>query len=70
MTEFKHFFETFQPEHYEIFLDINRENKKFSGKTTISGNAKNTKIAIHEKDLTIKSVQSDGHDLSFNIDPF
>ncbi|MHA5207317.1 M1 family metallopeptidase [Oenococcus oeni] len=69
MTEFKHFFETFQPEHYEIFLDINRENKKFSGKTTISGNAKNTKIAIHEKDLTIKSVQSDGHDLSFNIDP-
>ncbi|MDN6967419.1 M1 family metallopeptidase [Oenococcus sp. UCMA 17063] len=68
MTKFKHFFETFQPKHYGIFLDINRENKKISGKTTITGEAKNTKISVHEKDLTIESVQSNGQDAPFTID--
>ncbi len=68
MTKFKHFFETFQPKHYGIFLDINRGNKKISGKTTITGEARNTKISVHEKDLTIGSVQSNGQDVPFTID--
>ncbi|EEI70848.1 M1 family metallopeptidase [Lentilactobacillus hilgardii] len=68
MTELKRFYETFQPTHYNIYLDINRENKKITGKTTISGNAKESTISIHQKDLAVDTVQANDQDVSFTID--
>ena len=58
MTVAMHFYQLFQPEHYDLYLDINRETKKISGKTTITGDAKQTEIAVHQKYLTVdrKSV--------------
>ncbi len=32
MQAVKHFIETFVPEHYDLFLDLNRADKTFSGK--------------------------------------
>ncbi|CAM3118618.1 hypothetical protein LAPL110952_05060 [Lactiplantibacillus plajomi] len=40
MAETTHFYETFQPEPYDIYIDINREKKQFSGKSTITGNTR------------------------------
>ena len=40
MQAVAHFIETFVPNHYTIFLDLNREQKTFTGKVTISGEAK------------------------------
>lgn len=68
MAELKHFYEAFQPAHYDVYLDINRETKQFIGKTTIIGDAKQQSIAIHQKYLSIESVQADGQDVSFTID--
>ena len=54
MQAVAHFIETFVPEHYDIFLDLNREQKTFTGKVSISGEAKGEKISLHQKDLTIQ----------------
>ncbi|APR07800.1 Aminopeptidase N [Lentilactobacillus parabuchneri] len=63
-----HFYEKFQPTHYNIYLDINRQDKQFSGTSTITGDAKEQSISIHQKFLDIQSVQLDGQDLSFTRD--
>lgn len=68
MPELKRFYEAFQPSHYDVYLDINRETKQITGKTTITGDAKSQSIAVHQKDLVVSSVQSDGQDLSFTLD--
>ncbi len=57
-----HFYEKFQPTHYNIYLDINRQGKQFSGTSTIIGDAKSQSISIHQKFLDIQSVQLDGQD--------
>lgn len=68
MPEIARFYETFQPEHYDLFIDVDRGTKLISGTTTISGVAKSANIAVHQKDLTIKSVRVNGADVSFTTD--
>lgn len=63
-----HFYDKFQPSHYSIYLDINRESKQFSGTSTITGEAKTQSISIHQKFLNIESVTADGSDVSFTTD--
>ena len=67
MQAVAHFIDTFVPEHYDLFLDLNRSNKTFSGKVTITGEAKNTRISLHQKDLIIESAQVDGQDCAFTV---
>ena len=40
MQAVAHFIDTFVPEHYDLFLDLNRSSKTFSGKVIISGEPK------------------------------
>lgn len=68
MAEITHFYETFQPTHYDVYLDINRETKQIAGKTSITGEAKTQTVSIHQKGLVIASVQADGKDVSFTTD--
>ncbi|AVK64695.1 peptidase [Lactobacillus sp. CBA3606] len=68
MKELTHFYQMFQPEHYDIYLDINRETKQITGQTVITGEAKTKAIAIHQKDLTVNTVQADGQAVPFAID--
>ncbi|MBZ2021990.1 M1 family metallopeptidase [Streptococcus sanguinis] len=68
MQAVKHFIETFVPEHYDLFLDLNRADKSFSGKVTITGEAKTSKISLHQKDLTVEAVEVAGQDRPFTLD--
>ncbi|MFC6169749.1 M1 family metallopeptidase [Loigolactobacillus jiayinensis] len=68
MTELSHFYQAFQPTHYDVFLDIDRGAKKFSGKTMIKGNAKTQAIAIHQKYLAIEAVEVAGQTVPFTVD--
>ncbi len=68
MTATNHFYETFQPSHYNLYLDINRETKLISGKTTITGNASQTAISLHQKFLNVSAVEADGEAVDFNLD--
>lgn len=55
-------YETFQPSNYDLQLDLDRQNRRFSGSVTISGNktAAPGHIALHAKELTITSAKIDG----------
>lgn len=68
MQAVKHFIETFVPEHYDLFLDLNRADKTFSGKVTITGEAKSSKISLHQKDLTVEVVEVAGQARPFTLD--
>ena len=68
MQAVKHFIETFVPEHYDLFLDLNRADKSFSGKVTITGEAKTSKISLHQKDLTVEAVVVAGQARPFTLD--
>lgn len=64
----EHFIEKFVPENYNIFLDINRTEKSFSGNVAITGEALDNVISFHQKDLTIASVLLDNQNLDFKVD--
>lgn len=65
----EHFYKTFQPSHYDLYIDVNRGTKVISGRTTISGEAKATEISVHQKYLTITSVTDEaGEDLAYTVD--
>src|SRR5687768_165958 len=54
-------YEIFQPTHYDLQLDLDRENRRFSGHVTITGEKTDLvrPLTFHSKDLTITSVQVD-----------
>lgn len=65
MTAVERYINTFVPEHYDLFLDINRKDKTFTGELVLSGQALSETISLHQKDLTITSVSYSGQALSF-----
>lgn len=68
MKTVAHYIEHFIPEHYELFLDISRKEKTFSGRVAITGLAKKAHISLHQKNLTITSVKVAGQDMDFQVD--
>lgn len=66
MTEVKRFYETFHPEHYDIYLDISREKKRFHGKTIVIGEAQEELVKLNQKYLKINSVRVDQKKADFN----
>lgn len=68
MQAVEHFITQFVPEHYDLFLDLSRETKTFSGKVTITGQAKSDRISLHQKDLEIASVKVAGQARPFTVD--
>lgn len=68
MKTVEHFVEKFVPENYNLFLDINRAEKSFSGNVAVSGEALDNRVSFHQKDLAIKSVLLDNQELTFTMD--
>lgn len=67
MSTIKCLYEKFQPSHYDVFIDINREKKTITGNTTITGNASDRQISVNQKFLTISAVQIAGEDVPFTV---
>ena len=68
MEAVEHYVEKFQPEHYRLFLDINRREKRFTGTVAIKGLAISQEISLHQKGLEISSVMVAGQALDFRMD--
>lgn len=68
MANLARLYSRFQPEHYNLYLDVNRAEKQFSGTTTISGHATEKQIGVHEKDLQITSVKVANQPVPFTVD--
>ncbi|GGE28052.1 M1 family metallopeptidase [Streptococcus himalayensis] len=67
MQAVEHFIETFVPEHYDLFLDLSRQEKAFTGRVTITGEAKSETISLHQKDLNIQAVRLGDEEVSFEV---
>ncbi|WDF83308.1 M1 family metallopeptidase [Lacticaseibacillus pabuli] len=67
MTNTTHFYEKFVPEHYDLLIDVNREHKQISGISTITGDAKDKRVYVHQKYMTIASVKADGADVPYTF---
>ncbi len=65
--EVKRVYETFHPEHYNLFIDVNRKNKKISGTSTVTGDAQEKTVLISQKFMKVSSVKADGQDLPFTV---
>ncbi len=63
----KRFYETFHPDHYDLFIDVNRAERSFSGTSTIHGEIKEETVLVHQKYMTISSVTVDGKDVPFTF---
>lgn len=68
MKTVEHLIETFVPENYNIFLDINRQTKTFTGNVAINGEALDNHVAFHQKDLDIKSILLDNEAIVYQVD--
>ncbi|MGT2729579.1 M1 family metallopeptidase [Streptococcus phocae subsp. salmonis] len=68
MKTVEHLIEKFVPENYNIFLDINRTTKTFSGNVAINGEALDNNISFHQKDLTISSILLDNEAVNYQVD--
>ncbi|UQS83175.1 M1 family metallopeptidase [Bombilactobacillus thymidiniphilus] len=69
MIEVKRFYDTFVPEHYDLFLDINRTKKTITGQVKVQGEAKELNILLHQKDLQIVGVHLNDHPVLFQVLP-
>ncbi|KHD46723.1 M1 family metallopeptidase [Streptococcus hongkongensis] len=68
MNKVEHLIEKFSPENYNLFLDICRDNKTFTGNVAINGEAFDNHISFHQKGLDIHSILLDNEDLVFTVD--
>lgn len=70
MQKVQRLINTFVPSHYDLTLDIDRPNRNFKGKVTITGSTPNDqqKVSLHSKDLDINLVTINGIKTSFSFD--
>ncbi|MBS9335079.1 M1 family metallopeptidase [Fructobacillus sp. M1-13] len=68
MASIERLYDFFEPEHYDLFLDVSREDKRIKGKTIVKGRAKQTAMALHQHDLAVESVKVNGQSVDFNVD--
>lgn len=71
MQTVPHFIDNFIPEHYEISLELERENRKFSGLVSLTGEAQTgvEAVYLHAKDLEISSVNYNGSACQWELGP-
>lgn len=68
MKKVEHLIEKFIPENYNIFLDINRSTKTFTGNVAINGEALDNQVSFHQKDLAINTILLDNEAVSYHVD--
>ena len=67
MAENQRLYDVFQPDHYDVYLDINRAEKTIAGTTTINGHASQPVIKINQKFLHINDVTVDNKQVPFTV---
>ncbi|NVY96078.1 M1 family metallopeptidase [Lactobacillus sp. DCY120] len=67
MANSERFYNYFQPSHYDLFFQIDRDQKLITGRTTITGQAQQTLIKLHQKQLIISSVTMAEKKLAFTL---
>lgn len=68
MGKINRFYDTFHPNHYDLFINVNRADKKINGTSTIAGEALSKEISVHQKFMSISKVTQDGEAVPFEVD--
>ncbi|WP_461241035.1 M1 family metallopeptidase [Paucilactobacillus sp. N302-9] len=68
MKENIRLYQKFQPNHYQLFFDIDRKTKQIKGKTIIDGEAKTNNFALHQKYLQINSIIINNQNVKYLVD--
>ncbi|MCT7681124.1 MAG: M1 family aminopeptidase, partial [Lactobacillus crispatus] len=68
MGKINRFYDTFHPNHYDLFINVNRADKKINGTSTITGEALNKEVNVHQKFMSISKVTQDGEAVPFEVD--
>ena len=63
----KRFYETFHPDHYDLYIDVDRAARSFSGTSTIHGEIQEETVLVHQKHMTISKVTVDGKEVPFTF---
>ncbi|MET3558369.1 aminopeptidase N [Streptococcus rupicaprae] len=67
MTAVERLIEGFVPEHYDLFLDIERQTKTFSGEVKIKGQILKETFALHQYELSVDKVVVAGQAVPFSL---
>lgn len=67
MASIERLYDLFQPEHYDLYIEVSRAEKVIKGKTVIKGTAKKQAIALHQHDLKVASVKVNGQAVDFTV---
>lgn len=68
MASIERLYDFFEPEHYDLFIDVSRADKLIKGKTVVNGEAKREAIALHQHDLKVSSVKVNDRAVDFTVD--
>ena len=68
MGKINRFYDTFHPNHYDLFINVNRADKKINGTSTVTGEALSKEVSIHQKFMSISKVTQDGKEVPFEVD--
>lgn len=63
----KRFYETFHPDHYDLYIDVDRAARSFSGTSTIHGEIQEETVLVHQKYMTISKVTVDSKEVPFTF---
>ncbi|MDF7637824.1 M1 family metallopeptidase [Leuconostocaceae bacterium ESL0958] len=69
MAAITRLYDSFQPAHYDLYLDISRQDKLIAGQTTIFGTVSQTDLALHQHDLNILTLSVNGQEVPFTMHP-
>ena len=62
MSKIRHLVDYFVPENYNLHLDIDKQERQFSGTVVVTGQPQAKEMRFHTKDLTIASICLDGEE--------
>ncbi|MDO4271898.1 MAG: M1 family metallopeptidase [Candidatus Saccharibacteria bacterium] len=67
MSQIRQLIDYFIPENYQLYLEISKSKRHYSGTVTMTGQPLADKVYLHAKDLTINNVIADGKDTGWNL---
>ena len=62
MSKIRHLVDYFVPENYNLHLDIDKQERQFSGTVVVTGQPQAKEMRFHAKDLAISSICLDGEE--------
>ena len=62
MGKIRRLLDYFAPQHYQLQLNIEPEQSRFSGQVTVTGETVGKQVRLHSKDLDILSVKTERND--------